>query len=95
MDSFVRPGRLDGRDGRFQINNSQIDRPAFQFLQRSTPDVIEGHRPRNRAVGFIGKIDIVARIANVGLVQNRIRWMGQRLIDAAAGHHVAAEKQTQ
>jgi hypothetical protein len=43
-------------------------------------------------MGFLGKADIVSRIAYVWFIQNRIHRMRQCLINPAAGHHVAAEK---
>src|SRR5438034_7792679 len=46
-------------------------------------------------MGLLGKMHILARIAHIRFVQNRIHRMRQRLINAAAGHHVAAEKKPQ
>jgi hypothetical protein len=43
-------------------------------------------------VSFLGKSDVLPRIAHIRFVQNRVHMMRERLIDAASGHHVAAEK---
>ena len=94
MNSFIRPGGLGGGDRGFQINDPQIDFGLFELRQQITPDIIETYRSRDRPVRFLGKIDIFARVANARLVQNRLRRMRQCLIDATAGHDVAAEKQT-
>ena len=95
MNFLIGPGCFLTCDGRFQVYDSEIDRSPFQFLQGVAPDVIEAHRPRNWAVGFLGKSDVFARVANVRFVQNRIDRMRQRLIDAAPGHDIAAEKQAE
>ena len=58
---------------------------------RSRADV-SFDRSGYRAIGCFGKLDICARVPNIPLVQNRIHRMRQRLIDAAAGHYIAAEK---
>ena len=94
MNLFVWPLCLCGCNGGFQIHDSQIDGQVLEFLKRVAPDVIKAHRPLDRAVRCLGKIDICARVANVRFVQNRIHRMRQRLINAAPGHHIAAEKET-
>jgi hypothetical protein len=43
-------------------------------------------------VGVDGKLNVIARIAHIRFVQNRIYSMRQRLINPAASHHVAAKK---
>jgi hypothetical protein len=40
-----------------------------------------------------GEFDVLSRILDVRLVQRRIDGVGEDLVDAAPGHHVAAEKQ--
>ena len=95
MNFFSETIRLCGRNGGFQIHDPQIDGGFAQFLERITPDVIEADRSGYRAIGCFGELDICARVPNIPLVQNRIHRMRQRLIDAAAGHYIAAEKQTQ
>ena len=95
MNCFVRPVCVGGRDSCLQIHDSQIDAGIFQFLERVTPNVVEAHRPRDRAVRILGKADIFARVANVWFVQGRIHRVRQRLVDAAPCHHIAGEKQAQ
>src|SRR5438094_6889839 len=91
MNSLPWPGSLLRCDRGLQVYDSKVDLGPLQFLQRMAPDVIEGHRPRYRAVRFLGKIYIFLRVAHVWLVQNRAHRMRQRLIAAAPAHHVAAE----
>ena len=95
VNCFSGPVRLRRGDGRFQIHDPQIDAGIFQFLNRVTPNVVEAHRPRDRAVRILGKADIFARVANVWFVQGRIHRVRQRLVDAAPCHHIAGEKQAQ
>src|SRR6266478_1088347 len=65
MNSFSGPVRLRGRDSGLQINDPEIDAGVLEFLQRVAPDVIEAYRSQDRAMGFFGKIDILARVAKV------------------------------
>lgn len=95
MNCFVRRVCLGGRDSGLQIHDSQIDIGISQFLERVTPNVVAAHRPLDRAVRILSKIDIFARVANAWFVQARIHRVRQRLVDAAPGHHIAAEKQAQ
>jgi hypothetical protein len=43
-------------------------------------------------VRFLGKLEILACVPHIPLIQNRIRRMRQRLINAAARHYITAEK---
>jgi nickel-dependent lactate racemase len=43
-------------------------------------------------VRFLGEMNILTRIAHMRFVQNRIHRIRQRLINAAAGHYVAAQE---
>src|SRR5437773_4410294 len=43
---------------------------------------------------FLRKLEILACVVHIRFVQNRIHRMRQRLINAAPGHDVAAEKKT-
>src|SRR5207244_12863141 len=93
MNPFAGPWRFSQRNGGLQVWDSKIDFGPFQFLQRIAPDVIERERARYRSVGFLRKMDILARIAHIGFVQNRINGMRQRLINSSPRHYVATEKQ--
>jgi hypothetical protein len=95
VNCFARPLRRRGCDSGLQIDNPEIDADAFEFLKRLTPDVIEADWSLKCAVRFFGKIDIVPRVAHVRFVQNRIHRVRLRLIDAAACHHIAAQKHPQ
>ena len=95
MNSFPWPRTLRRCNGGLQVYDSQVDLGPLQFLQRIAPDVIEVHWPWYGAVRFLGKIDILLRVAHVWFVQSWAHGMRQRLIDAAPGHHIAAEKKAQ
>ncbi len=92
MDPFVGPWRFGRGDGGLQVCNSKINRSALELHQRMAPDVIETERPRYWSVRFLCKRDVLARVAHVRFVQMRVHRVGQGLINAAAGHHIAAEK---
>ena len=93
MDSFAGPWRFRPGDRGLKVYDSQIDSRIFKYWKSIAPDVIEAERTRYWAVSFLRKSDILARIAHIRFVQNRIKWMRQRLINAAPGHHIAAEKE--
>jgi hypothetical protein len=95
MDSFVGPRRSSRGYGSLEVYNSKIEFGLIEFPECIAPDVIEAQGTGYRSVCFLGKLDILTRVAHVRFVQARIHRMWQRLINAAAGHDVAAEKQTQ
>src|SRR6202030_686742 len=92
VDLPVAPVVLAGSDASLEIDDAQIHAGTIQFRQRIAPDVIELHRPRDRAVDTLGAFHVGAGVADVGFVQPGIVGMRQDLIDPAARHHVAAEE---
>ena len=92
MNSFAGPWRFSRGDGGLQVYDSKVDLCSLQFLQSITPDIINSQWTPYGSVRFLGKMDILTRVAHIRFVQNRINGMRQRLINAAPRHHVAAEK---
>lgn len=61
----------------------------------SPPGIGGYHQCRNRTVASLRQLDVVAGIADVWLMQNRITVAGHALIQAAAEQHITAEQQPQ
>jgi hypothetical protein len=80
-------------DGGFQVDDARGRTAAFQFGQGIAPHIAEVHRARQRAAGGLGQLQVGRGVADIGFVQLRVAGVGQDLIDAPAGHHVAAQKQ--
>jgi len=94
-DALFLPVAVADRDGRFQIDDARIRHDPLQLRQCIAPRVVESHGPLDRAIPALGQPDVVARIPNIGFVQPWIARMRQDLVDAAPGHHVAAQEQGQ
>jgi hypothetical protein len=82
------------RDSRLEIDDAGIRSPALEHGQGIAPDVGEGERPRDRAVGALGEPHVVVRRLDVALVEPGVARMREHLIDAPPSHHVAREEQT-
>jgi len=93
MDPFVGPCRFSRGDRSLKVYDSKIDCGAVKFLQRIAPDVVKWQWTWYRAVGILCQSNVIARIAHIRFVQNWIHRMRQRLVNAAPGHYIAAEKQ--
>ena len=92
VDLLVAPVVLAGSDARLEIDDAQIHAGTIEFRQRIAPNVIELHRPPDRAVDTLGEFYVGAGVADTGFAQRGIVGMRQDLIDPAARHHVAAEE---
>ena len=93
VDALARPGLLAGGDGGLQIDDARRRLRPRDLLQRVAPDVGVVHRPCDGAVGALGDLHVAERGAHVGFVEVRLARVREDLIDAAAGHHVAAQEQ--
>lgn len=80
-------------DTRLQIDHSHIGRDVIKRWQGVSPRPGEVDRSRNPAVHRLHQCNVGARISDVSLLQCRITGMRKDLVDTAAGHHVATEKQ--
>src|SRR5439155_10854570 len=79
--------------GSFEVDDSGVGPSAGELVERVAPDVGVGYATWNRAVGALGEPHVVDRIAQVTLMDARLGWLSQNLIDSAARHHVAAKEQ--
>ena len=92
MNSLVGPVMLAGGDACLEIDDTAVHAGTIEFRQCIAPDVVRLRQSRNRAVDPLGQFNVGASIADVGFVLRGFIWMSQDLIDAAACHHVTAEK---
>src|SRR5258707_8771378 len=65
VDFLVAPVVLAGSDARLEIDDAQIHADTIEFRQRIAPDVIELHRPRDRAVDPLGAFHVGAGVTDV------------------------------
>ena len=92
VDALVDPV-VAARHGSFEVDDSGVGPSAGELVERVAPDVGVGYATWNRAVGALGEPHVVDRIAQVTLMDVRLGWLSQNLIDSAARHHVAAKEQ--
>ena len=86
--------RLVGRGDRgLEIDDPRIGANPRDLGERIAPDVAEIDRSPDGPVRLLGDLDVVEGRALDALVEVRLARMGEDLIHAAAGHHVAAEQQ--
>ena len=78
----------------FQVDQLQVRVPEPEFLQGDPPDVIIGNRAGNRAADMFGALHVMPGIFYVRFVKHGWNVVRQDLVDAAAGHHVAAQKES-
>jgi hypothetical protein len=93
MDGLVRPGVLGRGDGGLQIDDPRLRSHAVELGERIAPDVGEVDRPLDRSGDVLGDFHVAERRAHVGLVEVGLPRVRKDLVDAAAGHDVAAQKQ--
>ena len=68
MNSLFRPWRFSRGNRGFKVCDSQINPGAFQFAQRIAPDVVGTQWAGYQSIGFLGKSDILSRIAHIRFV---------------------------
>jgi len=95
MDALARPRCVRGGDRGFEVDDAQVRPQALELGQRIAPDLLGRERPRQRPVGALGQPQVVARVVHPLLVQRRIVRLRERLVDAAAAHHIAGEAYAQ
>ncbi|MNS89671.1 hypothetical protein D3C72_1236900 [compost metagenome] len=93
MHRLARPGVVAGGDGGFEVDDARPRRAAFQFRQGLAPRVFRPGGARNRSGLALGKAHVVECGMHIRFMQQRLAGMREDLIDAAAGHHVAAQEQ--
>ena len=81
------------RDRRLQVDDPEVGLQPAQHVERVAPDVGKGNRSGNRTVRPLGQLDVGRGEADRRLVQTRIAWIREDLVDAPAEHHVAAQEQ--
>ena len=84
---------LAARDAGFQVDDACIWPHAIELLEGRTPDVGQRQGCGDRAIRPLRQAQIVGRRTHVPFVDLRLAGTGQRLIDAAAQHHIAAQEE--
>ena len=93
LNALLRPGGAVTGDCGFQIDDTHSGGSSIQDRQRIAPHVGKIDRPGNRATGLFGKLQIPHCTVQVGFKDLRIARVGQRLVDAPAGHDIARQEQ--
>jgi hypothetical protein len=94
VDALVDPVAAAGH-GRFQIDDAGVRLHARQLVQGVAPDVPGSHRTRDGPVALLRQTHIVHGVLHPRLVDGGIARVRQDLVDPPAGHHVAADEQSE
>ena len=79
-------------DAGFQIDDAQIRPRALPFLERCPPDIGEIDRRLDRTICLDGEIEVALRRFQIRFMEIGGAGIGQRLVDAAPRHYIAAKE---
>lgn len=90
-DRPARPVVAPGDRG-LEVRQPQVGGEALEDVERLAPRIGEARRARHGAAPALGQGDVLGGVLDEELAQARIARVGEDLVHAPAGHHVAAEK---